>query len=316
LRSSPTPEGRCCCRDHPGNAPQHRVAILTDPGGSVLPSRELVGHLGAELDAASSCDPHRPRRVGAARPTSRRCSAATRRCDPHRPRRVGAASANATAMAVSAELRSSPTPEGRCCPCPTRTRSSGSWRCDPHRPRRVGAALAAKRDELEIETYSCDPHRPRRVGAARYCKPRNATTRPRCDPHRPRRVGAARVVATDWKSHWAVAILTDPGGSVLHTPARCRAPGSSSSCDPHRPRRVGAAVTRPLTPAERTTWLRSSPTPEGRCCGLIARAVIIHDKPLRSSPTPEGRCCLPPSFARCLRAAGCDPHRPRRVGAA
>src|SRR6266536_674907 len=43
----------------------------------------------------------------------------------------------------------------------------------------------------------------------------------------------------------------------------------------------------------------------------------LQSSALRSSPTPEGRCCrrwsrrgTPPT------SAGCDPHRPRRVGAA
>src|SRR6266536_1208781 len=139
-----------------------------------------------------------------------------------------------------------------------------------------------------------------------------------CDPHRPRRVGAAdeRFVQLIHQVT-KVAILTDPGGSVL------------------------------LLVLERAqlndgTPLRSSPTPEGRCCAFHRRPLLPHadhvailtdpggsvllledrgrrraDDQLRSSPTPEGRCCPSSTSAtRCRPVTCCDPHRPRRVGAA
>src|SRR6266542_3196915 len=162
------------------------VAILTDPGGSVLRSSPAVGRR------------------------------SRKRCDPHRPRRVGAATNGAVPVfRESARLRSSPTPEGRCCP---------TVKCQTSPP-----------------TNSCDPHRPRRVGAARV---------------------GARVVGGGGA---LVAILTDPGGSVL--------PGSTPPS--------------PKTP----TGLRSSPTPEGRCCAVNDPLSDPLTPWLRSSPTPEGRCC-------------------------
>src|SRR6266536_2651613 len=69
LRSSPTPEGRCCQWPVAAQPPAGTdVAILTDPGGSVLPRTRARFRRGG-----SGCDPHRPRRVGAApcRPAAR-----------------------------------------------------------------------------------------------------------------------------------------------------------------------------------------------------------------------------------------------------
>src|SRR6266536_677308 len=165
-----------------------------------------------------------------------------------------------------------------------------------------------------------------------------------------------------------VAILTDPGGSVLRTndssssstksprlrpsptpEGRCccwcwsaRSSTTGRCCDPHRPRRVGAARAPYPRAGRRPRRLRSSPTPEGRCCAFHRRPLLPHadhvailtdpggsvllledrgrrraDDQLRSSPTPEGRCCPSSTSAtRCRPVTCCDPHRPRRVGAA
>jgi len=190
LRSSPTPEGRCCLLARPG-----------DRGAG-----------------QTRCDPHRPRRVGAAGAHRRVAAGARPSCDPHRPRRVGAArvalrcwlgpvdvvailtdpggsvlrQSQARLRCSSMRLRSSPTPEGRCYPVPL------TWSPPPTR-------------------WCCDPHRPRRVGAAHGDVPPGPE------------------VADD------VAILTDPGGSVLLTARRHRLGQHHVGCDPHRPRRVGAA---------------------------------------------------------------------------
>ncbi|MCW2915862.1 MAG: hypothetical protein JWN52_3930, partial [Actinomycetia bacterium] len=62
LRSSPTPEGRCCQLSRVDGVIHDRVAILTDPGGPVL----RQWYLGI-VETIFRCDPHRPRRAGAAR---------------------------------------------------------------------------------------------------------------------------------------------------------------------------------------------------------------------------------------------------------
>jgi len=82
----------------------------------------------------------------------------------------------------------------------------------------------------------------------------------------------------------------------------------------------------PRSPTD-STWLRSSPTPEGRCCAegddelvVAALPVAILTDPggsvlpvgqphqwspepltLRSSPTPEGRCCCHAEVDRLAR---------------
>ncbi len=113
-----------------------------------------------------------------------------------------------------------------------------------------------------------------------------------------------------------VAILTDPGGSVLRRRAQrpCLGP---AGCDPHRPRRVGAARSIAGRFSRMLAMLRSSPTPEGRCCRSSARVPRPADQHgLRSSPTPEGRCCPTVKCQTSPPTNSCDPHRPRRVGAA
>ncbi len=293
LRSSPTPEGRCCsppCRS-PCSAVRrcdphrprrvgaaHRpktgwmvgrlvVAILTDPGGSVLPAVDAYNNLQGELELRSSPTPEG------------RC------CLPHL--RLLARGQ------LRPGLRSSPTPEGRCCPSARGSVRPGSrCGCDPHRPRRVGAARfrAAQPDGLDVVAILTDPGGSvlRRGGRrARRGRP------PRCDPHRPRRVGAARGTAAPVVAGAAdVAILTDPGGSVL-LPRRGRPAGARHRprCDPHRPRRVGAAD-QPFGVAVVGSPVAILTDPGG--------SVL----PARKAPT------------RASTWSSCDPHRPRRVGAA
>jgi hypothetical protein len=43
LRSSPAPEGRCCARQEDSGSATDDVAILTGPGGPVLPGAGAVG---------------------------------------------------------------------------------------------------------------------------------------------------------------------------------------------------------------------------------------------------------------------------------
>ncbi len=239
------------------------VAILTDPGGSVLRSSPAVGRR------------------------------SRKRCDPHRPRRVGAATNGAVPVfRESPGLRSSPTPEGRCCGPASR---ATDWRT--HRVAILtdpgGSVLPGTGGHLRLVLRLRSSPTPE----GRCCPwPLAAawTTRPGCcDPHRPRRVGAAELgERPDDALDGTVAILTDPGGSVLPdgqvpdepadeqlrsspTPEGrcCSRRGSSrwrwrrTRCDPHRPRRVGAACPPVAALRQRTQKLRSSPTPEGRCCG-------------------------------------------------
>ncbi|MGH3559412.1 MAG: hypothetical protein ACRDTK_18290, partial [Mycobacterium sp.] len=75
-------------------------------------------------------------------------------------------------------------------------------------------------------------------------------------------LGVRRGVCGDQAPY--VAILTNPGGSVL-APRPTRSGATPRGCDPHQPRRVGAGpIWDPVMAS--TKWvLRSSPTPEGRC---------------------------------------------------
>ncbi len=99
LRSSPTPEGRCCSPPvGTGSVSTTSVAILTDPGGSVL--HLDLGHRRGPALVAILTDPG-----GSVLP------------------RAFAAQVRSTAT----PLRSSPTPEGRCC-----SRSCGEVAADAH----------------------------------------------------------------------------------------------------------------------------------------------------------------------------------------
>src|SRR6266536_3579352 len=225
----------------------------------------------------------------------------SRRCDPHRPRRVGAAST--TVQAVSDPkwwLRSSPAPS-----------SQGQPGCDPQGSvlRVRGAPAPAPAAGVAILT---DPG----GSVLRLPSVTRRTSPCGCDPHRPRKVGAApRHRARPTEPDPRVAILTDPGGSVLRGGAP-RNPGRSH---------VVAILTDPggsVLPGRSASDV-----------GFLHRVAILTDpggsvlrgclatgrtscRTLRSSPTPEGRCCRaggPQHQARCLQ--GCDPHRPRRVGA-
>ena len=79
----------------------------------------------------------------------------------------------------------------------------------------------------------------------------------------------AGLLADDTGPVAGVAILADPGGPVLALPG-------------------------PSSGGGHTGWLRSSPTPEGRCwlAGWRAGRSPCQSWLLRSSPTPEGRCWL------------------------
>ena len=137
LRSSPTPEGRCCARLGDGLLQVVEVAILTDPGGPVLPLR-LGGEAGG-AQVAILTDPGGP--VLPTRPSGCCCSPA------------GAQVAILTG------------PGGPVLPRPASAGSSWTPSCDPHRPRRAGAATPRCCAAGE-PCGCCDPHRPRRAGAA------------------------------------------------------------------------------------------------------------------------------------------------------
>ena len=302
------------------------VAILTDPGGPVLPPPER-----RPRRSCARCDPHRPRRAGAALG----------------PRQVGTGTAVAILTdpggpvlpavrrrpcMVRYRLRSSPTPEGRCCMRDLTFRAVSSS-CDPHRPRRAGAAVLVQLGSggQRLVAILTDPGGPvlpsssSSVPAGSVSLRSSPTPEGRCCRHHQ----GWRLLADD------VAILTDPGGPVLHGIAvPCAGP---ARCDPHRPRRAGAARRVAGRPSSYVP-LRSSPTPEGRCCSddagrLRGTAVAILTDPggpvlhpplpqvargqeLRSSPTPEGRCCREYRRDVHVDSSCCDPHRPRRAGAA
>jgi len=220
LRSSPTPEGRCC----PG---------LSRPRSGRLPRR---------------CDPHRPRRVGAARAPVGRW--------PLMP----------------TPLRSSPTPEGRCC-VNDLCSGVGPYRrgCDPHRPRRVGAAFVTGRGTPFAKALRSSP-----------------TPEGRCC-HQRRGAGLPGVAG--------VAILTDPGGSVLRPCEQGHRLEDAPCCDPHRPRRVGAARDGRASAAGPEVAILTDP---GGSVLPVATGGGVDDTSglLRSSPTPEGRCCRAGRAAR------------------
>ena len=115
------------------------------------------------------------------------------------------------------------------------------------------------------DTPGCDPRRPRRAGAAATRRPSQTRAR-HCDPRRPRRAGAAPT-----SGQYRVVI--------------------QGCCDPRRPRRAGAAL-------------------------VASSKVFRMPLALRSSPTPEGRCCRIVYDDRVWRITRCDPRRPRRAGAA
>src|SRR6266542_2268429 len=315
------------------------VAILTDPGGSVLRSSPAVGRR-----SRKRCDPHRPRRVGAATngavpvfrespglrssptPEGRCCGPASRATD-WRTHRVailtdpGGSVLPGTGghLRLVLRLRSSPTPEGRCCPWPL----AAAWTtrpgcCDPHRPRRVGAAELGERPDDALDgtvAILTDPGgsvlpdgqvpdepadeqlRSSPTPEGRCCAPAPSPSwpgSPGCDPHRPRRVGAALPRVGHHAARYDVAILTDPGGSVL--PIGRRRAGWSGGW-----------------------WLRSSPTPEGRCCPRSTPTTTCRASSSCDPHRPRrvGAACLTyGSWPAANSGPGCDPHRPRRVGAA
>ena len=113
------------------------VAILTGPGGSVL----LVV---AALDDVLRADELR----SSPAPEGRCCSTSVgsadtvvRCCDPHRPRRVGAAGPEVLLVLRQRAVAILTGPGGSVLRrCWGVSLASLSCSCDPHRPRRVGAA--------------------------------------------------------------------------------------------------------------------------------------------------------------------------------
>ncbi len=368
LRSSPTPEGRCCEHDRPGGLrPEVTVAILTDPGGSVLrspgwasPSRYSVLRSSPTPEGRCCAD---AARVTGATPELRSSPTPEGRC----------CCEVAVWDDLVSKLRSSPTPEGRCC---TRrapwVRRSGSC-CDPHRPGGSVLPPPAPRGDRSLRSSPTPEGRCCCEVAAvsvscvtlwlRSSPAPSSQGQPGCDPQgsvlRVRGAPAPAPAA-------GVAILTDPGGSVLRLPSVTRRT-SPCGCDPHRPRKVGAAPrhrARPTEPDPRVAILTDpggsvlrggAPRNPGRFhevailtdpggsvlpgrsasdVGFLHRVAILTDpggsvlrgclatgrtscRTLRSSPTPEGRCCTGRRWSpNCAPPGSCDPHRPRRVGAA
>src|SRR6266536_822488 len=287
------------------------VAILTDPGGSVLRSSPAVGRR-----SRKRCDPHRPRRVGAATngavpvfrespglrssptPEGRCCGPASRATD-WRTHRVAILTDPGGSvlpgpgghLRLDLRLRSSPTPEGRCCPWPL----AAAWTtrpgcCDPHRPRRVGAAELGERPDDALDgtvAILTDPGGSVLPDGQVPDEPADEQLRSSPTPEGRCCLPARRgVEAADAE----VAILTDPGGSVLrvgHAPPHVEPVGVAILTDPGGSVLPGSTPPSPKTP----TGLRSSPTPEGRCCAVNDPLSDPLTPWLRSSPTPEGRCC-------------------------
>src|SRR6266496_1718432 len=195
-----------------------------------------------------------------------------------------------------------------------------SRRCDPHRPRRVGAAVARLGLPVEVQRVAIltDPGGSvlRRRSSSNWSDTRVAIL---TDPGgsvllRGRRLGRPGL---------EVAILTDPGGSVLHSTSTLGAPlWFMLRSSP--PRRVGAASSRSsrrpvvaiLTDPGGSVLLRGR-----RRVGVLRDLVVA----ILTGPVEPGAARLRSSrvgAARPRRAGpgaggrGCDPHRPRRVGAA
>src|SRR6266540_2851611 len=286
LRSSPTLEGRCCpgaTRNHAGHP---LVAILTDPGGPVLPADSCR----PRTARSRCCDPHRPWRAGAARMGGTRARAVVQGCDPHRPWRAGAArkirievvderyvailtdpggpvllAMDDATKAYLDELRSSPTLEGRCC-CARSLAGSPRQRrvailTDPG-----GPVLHAAWEQRGSRTASVLRSSPTLEG--RCCSAASPT--PRC---------------------------------------------STCGCDPHRPWRAGAAVQRFSNPAV-STALRSSPTLEGRCCVQLPDGSVPGPLAVAILTDPGGPVLLWRAWPAVRCPGCCDPHRPWRAGAA
>src|SRR5918992_316923 len=161
-----------------------------------------------------------------------------RRCDPHRPRMAGAATGAVVGSAALTMLRSSPTPDGRC--CSVLSWSDACCHCvailtDPGGP--VLLALCREpRAHIHVAILT-DPGwpvlRPAGTTAGGLLPGVAILTDPgwpvllewhtcgnrrharRCDPHRPRMAGAAGNFAIARTAAGGVAILIDPGGPVL-----------------------------------------------------------------------------------------------------
>ena len=331
LRSSPTPEGRCWlptprsgsgrvtgCDPHrprrAGAGPSRR-ARPSRCGTCCDPHRPRRAGAGTgnplRITAVHSCDPHRPRRAGAGCGPGSRCRSRCRRCDPHRPRRAGAGPETAVPVVAGPELRSSPTPEGRCWLQPLQRGSRRCLqRCDPHRPRRAVAGIsltpiyggyrvlrssptpegrcwlrvaAVDPPDLPVAILT-DPGGP--VLAAElpgvygwvHVLRSSPTPEGRCWPH----------VVAQLADPGVVAILTDPGGPVLVRPTHL-SECSALSCDPHRPRRAGAG-SRDRVVIQRRAQVAILTDPGGPVLADDPAAGRPGQAALRSSPTPEGRC--------------------------
>src|SRR6266540_3477179 len=339
LRSSPTLEGRCCpgaTRNHAGHP---LVAILTDPGGPVLPADSCR----PRTARSRCCDPHRPWRAGAARMGGTRARAVVQGCDPHRPWRAGAArkirievvderyvailtdpggpvllAMDDATKAYLDELRSSPTLEGRCC-CARSLAGSPRQRrvailTDPGGPVLLQDVRTCRCEGecVAILTDPGGPVLPSPPSPSTTCSPKWLRSSPTLEGRCCWEMHRDPVAQGD-----GVAILTDPGGPVLRTRPRRSGCSRSPCCDPHRPWRAGAACPDSPIDIAAVLPLRSSPTLEGRCCYRMYAPVAAKASALRSSPTLEGRCCHHHHpRRRPARPSGCDPHRPWRAGAA
>jgi hypothetical protein len=335
LRSSPTPEGRCC-RGHAVQALAEAevVAILTDPEGPVLPARleqpRIHGPVailtdpggpvlhGGAADVAGSlwvgCDPHRPRRAGAAwrsRPGTRPRSGVAILTDPGGPVLLVRGDLAGAAVARVAILTDPGGPVLHpAAPPQARRRAVVAILTDPG-----GPVLPAHRRPSGRPGPRCDPHRPRRAGAARVARavgerlflmlrssptPERRTRRCRrtgCDPHRPRRAGAALTGTTNAAYGSKLRSSPTPEGRCCPAQSTWKDPCCPRRCDPHRPRRAGAANT------YRTHWqnilkLRSSPTPEGRCCPEGVLVDLQQDQAVAILTDPGGPVLLTAAPAR------------------
>ena len=302
LRSSPTPGGRCWHRAGAVRPLTHGLRSSPTPGGRCWPHRQPGKR------RTRCCDPHRPRGAGAGaepRIGHELGAEVAILTDPGGPVLVDPAAdldsdgrvailtdpvGPVLAMSWSRpggdvqELRSSPTPGGRCWTVGVRVRAAGlpvailtdpggrCWDTDAGQVQGpAGVAIL----------------RPRGAGAGSPSTPRRLTPTC-CDPHRPRGAGAGSAAWSCSSPLTGLRSSPTPGGRCWPPQGgRDGAPGWR--CDPHRPRGAGAGGADGRQETGDVLKLRSSPTPGGRCWGVPVEVQSPAQR-LRSSPTPGGRC--------------------------
>ena len=237
-------------------------------------------------------------------------AAASASCDPHRPRGAGAAIIVCGETLDRPWLRSSPTPDGRC--CLPRSSSTGRpvarLRSSPTAAGRCCLAHppAAQRLHLPVAILTSPGGD---AGGARFSSDCGC---PSCDPHRPPAGRCCIVVRRGMDSStWLRTSLTRASAATALAPLIT---SYHWRCNPRRP---GRAVLRSHTTriAVPTSMLRSPPTQVGRCCHVDSRPTSSVDR-VAILTGPGGRCCRTSPGGLAVRDGCCDPHRPKQAGAA